>query len=52
MTFDSVPTGLHRQPIFPGESGLLGNGLLTRFERITFDTKARRLMLEGRRAGF
>ena len=50
-TFDSVPTGLHRRPIFPGESGLLGNGLLTRFERITFDPKRGRLVLQGCRAG-
>ena len=50
--FDSVPTGLHRQPIFSGESGLLGNGLLTRFERVTFDAKAGRLVLDGCRAGF
>jgi len=52
MIFDSVPTGLHRQPIFSGESGLLGNGLLMRFERVTIDTKAGRLVLEGRRAEF
>ena len=52
MTFDSVPTGLHRQPIFSGEAGLLGNGLLTRFERVTFDAKAGRLVLEGCRTGF
>ena len=51
MTFDSVPTGLHRQPFFSGESGLLGNGLLMRFERVTFDTKAGRLVLDGPRAG-
>ncbi len=51
-TFDSVPTGLHPKPIFSGESGLLGNGLLARFERVTFDAKAGRLVLDGRRAGF
>ena len=50
--FDSIPTGLHRRPIFPGESGLLGNGLLTRFERVTFDAKRGKLVLQGRRAGF
>ena len=50
--FESVPTGLHPQPIFSGESGLLGNGLLTRFERVTFDTKGGRLVLEGRRSAF
>ncbi len=52
ITFDSVPTGLHRRPVFSGESGLLGNGLLTRFERVTFDIKAGRLVLEGHRTGF
>lgn len=52
MSFDSVPTGLHQKPIFSGESGLVGNGLLARFERVTFDTKAGRLVLDGRRAGF
>lgn len=48
-TFESVRTGLHSQPIFTGEHGLLGNGLLTRFERVTFDTKSSRLVLEGQR---
>jgi hypothetical protein len=52
MTFDSVLTGLHRRPIFTGESGLLGNGLLTRFERVTFDIKAGRLVLEKPRTRF
>jgi hypothetical protein len=52
MTFNSVPTGLHQKAIFSGESGLLGNGLLTRFERVTFDAKAGRLVLDGRRSGF
>lgn len=50
--FDSVPTGLHERAIFSGESGLLGNGLLMRFERVTFDSKAGRLVLDGPRAGF
>ena len=26
--FKAVTTGVHREPIFPGEAGLLGNGLL------------------------
>ena len=50
IIFDSVPTGLHRRPIFDGECGLLGNGLLSRFERVTIDTRAGRLVLEGRRS--
>ena len=43
--FDQVPTGLHRRAIFAGESGLLGNGLLTRFKTVTIDTKSARLVL-------
>jgi hypothetical protein len=31
-----VKTGLHSQPMFLGESGLLGNGLLSRFT-VTID---------------
>ena len=42
---DTVPTGLHRKAIFPGESGLLGNGLLASFGVITIDAKAGRLIL-------
>jgi hypothetical protein len=42
--FPSLPTGVHQRPIFPGESGLLGNGLLDRFERVTFDMPAGRLI--------
>jgi len=52
VTFDSVPTGLHRRPIFSGESGLLGNGLLARFERVTLDSKKGKLVLQGRRSDF
>lgn len=42
---DTVPTGLHRKAIFPGESGLLGNGLLAQFGVVTVDAKAGRLIL-------
>ena len=42
---DGVETGLHRQAIFPGESGLLGNGLLARFGTVTIDAKSGRLYL-------
>lgn len=43
--FDTVPTGLHRKAIFPGESGLLGNGLLAQFGVVTIDAKVGRLIL-------
>jgi len=52
VTFDSIPTGLHRRPIFSGEAGLLGNGLLARFEHVTFDCKNGKLVLQGRRSEF
>jgi hypothetical protein len=47
-TFDSVPTGLHARPIFPGEAGLLGNGLLSRFASVVIDAKAGQLTLQMR----
>ncbi len=48
--FEQVPTGLHETSIFPGEAGLLGNGLLSRFSKITVDSKAGRLILEKPRS--
>lgn len=44
-SFTDVRTGLHQSAIFPGEAGLLGNGLLTRFSQITIDAKRARLIL-------
>ncbi len=44
-TFRDVPTGLHSKAIFPGESGLLGNGLLAEFGVVTIDAKSGRLIL-------
>jgi hypothetical protein len=40
-----VPTAIHSEAMFPGESGLLGNGLLSRFARVTIDAKAGRILL-------
>ena len=48
--FGNVPTGLHETAIFPGEAGLLGNGLLYRFSTVTIDAKAGRVMLGERRS--
>ncbi len=48
--FQDVQTGLHEKEIFAGEAGLLGAGLLSRFEVVTIDAKAGRLVLEKRRA--
>jgi len=42
---DTIPTGIHRKPIFPGEAGLLGNGLLAMFGVVTFDSRSQRLHL-------
>jgi hypothetical protein len=46
LTFADVPTGIHTNEIFAGESGLLGNGLLSRFRQVTIDTGKHRLVLE------
>jgi hypothetical protein len=47
--FQNVPTGVHDKPIFQGEAGLLGNGLLSRFSSITIDAKSGHLILRPRR---
>ncbi len=41
----SVATGLHASAIFEGEAGLIGNGLLSRFQTVTIDAAAHRLIL-------
>lgn len=46
LEFQQVPTGLHREAIFPGEAGLLGNALLARFPTVTIDAKSGRLILQ------
>ncbi len=43
--FEGVPTDLHTKEIFPGEKGILGNGLLARFRSVTIDAKGGRLFL-------
>lgn len=45
----SVETGLHSSPIFDGEAGLVGNGLLGQFETITIDAAGGKLVLGERR---
>ena len=41
----AVKTGVHQQPLFSGEAGLLGNGLLSQF-RVTVDAGKSRLLLD------
>jgi len=43
-----VETGLHAAPIFEGEAGLLGNGLLSQFDVVTIDSVKGRLVLGPR----
>lgn len=45
VEFSSVATGLHPEAIFAGEAGLLGNGILCRFDRVTIDASRGRLIL-------
>ena len=44
--FSAVTTGVHREQIFPGEAGLLGNGLLSKF-RLTIDKPRDRVIFEN-----
>jgi hypothetical protein len=44
--FNAVTTGVHRTQIFPGEDGLLGNALLSKF-RLTIDQPGNRVILEN-----
>jgi Aspartyl protease len=44
--FKSITTGVHTEPIFPGEAGLLGNGLLSKF-RLTIDQPNNRVIFEN-----
>ena len=46
--FHNVQTGIHGKPLFPSEGGLLGLGLLARFEQITIDARSGRLILSDR----
>jgi len=45
MTLPHVETALHGHAIFPGESGLLGNEVLSQY-RVTIDGRAGRIALE------
>jgi hypothetical protein len=47
-TLSNIATGVHRRRIFPGEDGLLGNGILSRFSRVTVDARHNRLILDPR----
>jgi hypothetical protein len=48
IRFEEVATTRHRQPIFPGENGLLGNPLLARGGMAILDFRKKRLILSGR----
>lgn len=43
---EGVLIGLHPKPIFHDEAGLLGSGLLTRYRRVTIDSRGMKLYLE------
>jgi len=44
--FKAVTTGVHTEAIFPGEAGLLGNGLLSKF-CLTIDQPGNRVIFEA-----
>jgi hypothetical protein len=45
VRFEAVPTDLQGEAIFPGERGLLGNGVLSRFQTVTIDAKRKEVIL-------
>ena len=45
VRFEAVPTDLQGEAIFPGERGLLGNGVLSRFETVTIDAIRKEVIL-------
>lgn len=44
--FQNVKTGVHSKPIFPGEAGLVGLGMLKNFKAVTIDSPGHRLILK------
>jgi hypothetical protein len=46
LCFKAVTTGVHTEQIFPGEAGLIGNGLLSKF-RLTIDAPRNRVIFEN-----
>ena len=43
----AVKTGIHTEPLFAGETGLIGNGVLSRFT-VTIDSAKKRCLLASR----
>lgn len=43
----SVSAELHEHPLFSGEDGLLGNGVLSRFRSVTIDARAGRIAFQS-----
>jgi hypothetical protein len=46
--FNGVPAGIHTKQLFPGEDGLLGNGLLSKF-CVTIDERRSRVIFQETR---
>jgi hypothetical protein len=45
--FPKISAEVHRQPLFNGEDGLLGNAVLSRFRSITIDARAGRIAFQS-----
>jgi hypothetical protein len=43
-----IPAAIHEEPIFSGEAGLLGNGLLAK-SRLTIDEPRNRILFDKNR---
>ena len=46
LVVPEVSTDLYRQPLFPGEDGLLGTALLSRFESVWIDAAKRQIVFD------
>jgi hypothetical protein len=49
LAMSEIPTDVYRVPIFAGEDGLLGTGLLSRFDSIWIDSVRRQISFEASR---
>lgn len=46
LSMSNVPTDVYRQPLFPGEDGLLGTGFLRLFDSVWIDSTNNRIAFE------
>lgn len=47
LALSGIPTDVYRRPLFPGEDGLLGTGLLRQFDSIWIDSVGKEIAFES-----